>query len=85
MSRRPLYRNIPWSPAKPADVHFKNGTYPSLTVDTWAICSAAMAVSHARLDRVLINKQYGSEMLTWADMHRVEDGLRHAFGFPIVP
>jgi uncharacterized protein YifN (PemK superfamily) len=81
----PFTATDPGALLRPADVHFKNGTYRSLTVDTWAICSAAMAVSHARLDRVLINKQYASEMLSLADMHRVEKGLRHAFGFPIIP
>ena len=38
--------------ATPAEVQFPVGAYRSLTVVTWAICSALASVSHARLDRV---------------------------------
>lgn len=68
----------------PADVPFDATTYRSLTVETWAVCSAVMTVSHDRLDRVPIRLgrriMYSAEMLSGADMTRVELGLRHALG-----
>ncbi len=70
---------------KLADVPFPKGVYKSLTVDTWAICSAAMCLSHARLDRVATNAGYSLEVLSAADMVRIEEGLRHAFGLGAGP
>ena len=64
----------------PAEVAFPAGPYRSLTVPTWAICSAAASVSHARLDRVAIGRGFASEHLSEADLSRVGAGLRHAFG-----
>ncbi|PZA09599.1 hypothetical protein DNX69_22785 [Rhodopseudomonas palustris] len=71
--------------ATPADVPFDGATYECLTVNTWAICSAVMSVSHDRLDRVQIRRhgappRYSSEMLTTIDMMRIERGLKHALG-----
>lgn len=64
-----------------ADVFFAVGPYQSLTIDTWAICSSAMCVSHARLDRVSRGRgSYLQEILSVADMARIEEGLRHAMG-----
>jgi len=67
----------------PADVPFPAGTYQCLSVNTWAICSAVMSVSHDRLDRVHIGTTYAREVLSASDMDRIEIGLRHAFGIQI--
>jgi uncharacterized protein YifN (PemK superfamily) len=69
----------------PADVPFAVGSYKSLSVRTWAICSAIMSVSHERLDRVEIRTgrrrpQFVTEVLSIADLLRIEEGLRHATG-----
>jgi uncharacterized protein YifN (PemK superfamily) len=64
----------------PADVPFSAGVYECLSVNTWAICSAAISVSHARLDRVHTGAGYRRESLSLADMERIENGLRHALG-----
>jgi uncharacterized protein YifN (PemK superfamily) len=74
----------------PADVVFNGNTYECLTVETWAICAAAMSVSHDRLDRVWVKQPWtgplwqksgpSSEILHSADMARIEVGLRHATG-----
>lgn len=66
----------------PADVPFRAGAYWSLTIKTWAICSAVMSVSHDRLDRVYANGRHQNELLSAADIVRVEEGLRRAMGFP---
>ena len=74
----------------PADVPFDGSSYECLTVDTWAICAAVMSVSHDRLERVWVKRAWkrplwrksgpSSEILSSADMARIEDGLRHAMG-----
>jgi uncharacterized protein YifN (PemK superfamily) len=64
----------------PADVHFPAGKYRSLTRDTWAICTAAMSLSHTRLDRVSHAGHYLHETLSVDDLARIEEGLRHALG-----
>jgi uncharacterized protein YifN (PemK superfamily) len=74
----------------PSDVFFDSKTYECLTVETWAICSAAMSVSHDRLDRVSVRQhrgppRYSIETLKPADMARIETGLRHAIGTIVVP
>ena len=69
----------------PADVHFPAGKYRTLTVETWAVCSAVMNASHSRLDRVYVGHgHYSEELLNDQDMARIEDGLKHAMGFPQV-
>jgi hypothetical protein len=79
---------VPFSATKPhtvtpADVHFPAGKYQTLTVDTWAVCSVVMNASHSRLSRVFIGHgQYSEELLTADDMKRIEEGLKHALGFP---
>lgn len=69
----------------PADVTFDATTYECLTVETWAICAATMSVSHDRLERVWIRRPWtgprwlksgpSSEILSAADMARIEEGL----------
>lgn len=87
---------VPFSATDPdrhltaADVPFSATTYECLTVETWAICSALMSVSHDRLDRVSIRRHRGpprfsSEILRPADLARIEEGLRHATGTVVVP
>ncbi len=76
---------VPFSASEPAmmtaaEVPFPEGVYRSLTVATWAICSAAASVSHAMLDRVAIGRAFLSEHLSAVDLERVEAGLRHALG-----
>ncbi len=76
---------VPFSASMPtvvtaAEVPFPGDAYRSLTVPTWAICSAAASVSHARLDRVAAGTVFLSEHLSAADLERVESGLRHALG-----
>jgi hypothetical protein len=68
-------------------VPFRAGYYRSLTVPTWAICSAVMSVSHDRLDRVFIFQQqrYVTELLSPQDLNRIEEGLSHALGTFKVP
>jgi uncharacterized protein YifN (PemK superfamily) len=69
----------------PADVPFRAGLYKSLPDKSWAICAAAMSVSHERLNRVRVREghyQHSMEVLSALDMARIEEGLRHAFGFP---
>ncbi|MGH6716503.1 MAG: type II toxin-antitoxin system PemK/MazF family toxin [Bradyrhizobium sp.] len=66
-----------------SDVHFPTGPYRALSKDTWANCDSIMAVSHDRLDRVYIGHgRYSDEVLSDADLARVEVGIRHALGFP---
>jgi uncharacterized protein YifN (PemK superfamily) len=67
----------------PADVPFPTGLYQCLSVDTWAICSAVMSVSHDRLDRVHTGTAYAREVFSASDMDRIEIGLKHAFGIRI--
>lgn len=76
----PFTATNPRSFLTPADIPFPLGIYQSLSVDTWAICSAAMSVSHDRLDRVHIGSSFAQEVLSAHDMYRIENGLRHAFG-----
>ncbi len=76
---------VPFSASIPAvltaaEVPFPKGIYQSLTVPTWAICSAAASVSHARLDRVAAGAVFLSEHLSAADLKRIEAGLCHAIG-----
>lgn len=87
---------VPFSATNPAqhltlaDILFDTKTYERLTVETWAICSAVMSVSHDRLDRVSIRRhqgppRYSTEVLKDSDLVRIEEGLRHAIGASIVP
>ena len=62
----------------PAEVPFPSGSYRSLSVPTWAICSALASVSHARLDRVAVGRMFLSERLGPHDLVRITDGMRHA-------
>lgn len=76
---------VPFSASLPsvltaAEVPFPQTTYRSLTVPTWAICSAVESVSHARLDRVAAGATFLSEHLSASDLLRIEDGLRHVLG-----
>ena len=79
---------VPFSATPPAtpgphDVFFPAGVYRSLTVDVWAKCAAVTLVSHDRLDRVGVRRGvYLREMLSPADMARIEAGLRAALGLP---
>ena len=76
----PFSATDPEANISPADVHFDVGLYRSLTMETWAICTAVMSVSHARLDRVSYAGAYISESLSDKDLLRIEEGLRHAVG-----
>jgi uncharacterized protein YifN (PemK superfamily) len=77
----------------PSDVFFKVGPYKSLTEDVWGVCSAIMSVSHSRLDRVKVYPHaltrrppyFVTELVSSADMARIEDGLRHATGTVVPP
>ena len=76
---------VPFSASTPAiltaaEVPFPAIAYRSLTVPTWAICSAIESVSHVRLDRVAAGAAFLSERLSGVDLSRIEDGLRHALG-----
>ncbi len=76
---------VPFSASMPAivtaaEVPFPGDAYRSLTVPTWAICSAIESVSHARLDRVAVGAAFLSERLSDADMLHIGVGLRHALG-----
>jgi uncharacterized protein YifN (PemK superfamily) len=78
---------VPFSatpPAKPtrSDVPFKAGVYETLTEPTWAICSAVMSASHARVQRVAVRGTFSQEFLLPEDMARIQVGLRYALGFP---
>jgi uncharacterized protein YifN (PemK superfamily) len=64
----------------PSDVPFPAGIYECLTRPTWAVCSAVMSVSHARLGRVFMRGKPSDEMVSPDDMTRIVEGLRHAFG-----
>ena len=79
---------VPFSATRPtvltvAEVPFLAGPYGSLTLPTWAICSAVESVSHARLDRVAVGRSFFSEHLSQADLDRIDAGLRHALGLAI--
>jgi uncharacterized protein YifN (PemK superfamily) len=76
----PSQQRILGQTGAPANIHFKVGPYQSLTVETWAICTAVMSVSHARLDRVSHARAYISESLSDKDLLRIEEGIRHAVG-----
>ena len=65
-----------------SDIPFPAGVYQTISVHTWAVCSAVMSVSHARLDRVRVGGTYPAEYLSNQDLARIEAGLRHACGFP---
>jgi uncharacterized protein YifN (PemK superfamily) len=70
---------------QPSDIFFAAGTYGALTKDTWANCDSVMAVSHARLDRVYIGHgSHSEELLSVDDLKRLEAGLRHALGCPLL-
>ena len=69
---------------RPSDIYFPAGQYKALSKDTWAACDSVMAVSHARLDRVYVGHgAHSSELLSAADLKRLEVGLRHALGCPL--
>jgi uncharacterized protein YifN (PemK superfamily) len=76
----PFSATDPTPNRSPADIDFCVGKYQSLTVETWAICSAVMSVSHTRLDRVSHAGRYLHEVLSAADLAMIEEGLRHAMG-----
>ena len=70
---------------RPSNIIFKAGVYQALTKDTWANCDSIMAVSHTRLDRVYIGHGHHSEeLLSDVDLKRIESGLRHALGCPLL-
>lgn len=78
----PFSATVPHNATR-ADVPFAAGKYETLTVATWAVCTAVMNVSHSRLTRVFIGHgNYSGESLDAADLNRVEEGLKHALGFP---
>lgn len=79
----PFSASPPPSPT-PEDVPFPSGIYASLTVPTWAICAAVMSVSHDRLNRVVASGAGLDEILSPADMARIEKGLQHVLGLPLV-
>lgn len=64
----------------PSHVDIPVGRYAALSVPVWAIANMATHVSHARLDRVKVGRQYLSEEMGQDDMARVSDALRHAMG-----
>src|SRR3954467_15125768 len=69
---------------RPSDIFFPSGPYTSLTMDTWANCDSVMAVSHTRLDRSRVRfGGWSEELLSHADIERLESGLRHALGCPL--
>jgi uncharacterized protein YifN (PemK superfamily) len=78
----PFSATDPGPHSTPADVPFPAGIYRALSVRTWAICSAVTSASHDRLDRVHVGGTYSEECLSEHDLARIEEGLRHAFGFP---
>lgn len=65
---------------KPAHVPFDAQTYQSLTEYTWALCDCVRSVSHARLNRIRAGGQNLNEIMSQADLERIELGLRHALG-----
>ncbi|WP_342152521.1 type II toxin-antitoxin system PemK/MazF family toxin [Methylorubrum sp. SB2] len=64
----------------PWDVPFVARAYPSLPKESWARCTAVTHVSHARLDRVLAGRGYRGDILSPADLMRVQNGIRAALG-----
>ena len=65
----------------PAIVPFPVGSYRSLTKDSWVVCDALMAVSHARLSRLWIGPGAPlDETVSEADMKRIQGALRHVLG-----
>jgi uncharacterized protein YifN (PemK superfamily) len=76
---------VPFSGTEPNDmtaayVAFPVGLYRSLSVPTWAICSAVAHVSFDRLDRVRVGREFVTEFVDAADLERIARGLRHALG-----
>lgn len=65
----------------PAYVPFDDFTYESLSIITWAVCESVRSVSHERLNRVRVGGQNLNEIMSQADLTRLEVGLRHALGF----
>ncbi len=70
-------------PQSPAEVAIPAGLYNSLTVPTWAICTAIRSVSHRRLDRVASAGGFLSELMAAVDMARIDAGIRHALGLTL--
>jgi uncharacterized protein YifN (PemK superfamily) len=69
--------------ARPYDVFFPAGVYQSLAVDTWARCATISHVSHSRLERVWSRQAYIGEIISAADMRRLEAGLLLALGIAV--
>ena len=79
----PFSASHPGDRITPSDVFFARGKYSCLNADTWAVCSSSMAVSHERLDRVRVANAFPRELLSEADLNRIAEGLKHAFGIAI--
>jgi uncharacterized protein YifN (PemK superfamily) len=65
---------------QPAHVPFDATNYKSLTHATWALCDCVRSVSHARLNRVRGGGENLNEIMSQADLARLEVGLLHAVG-----
>ena len=67
--------------ANPALVSISAGRYQSLPRNSWAVCDAVMAVSHARLRRVWTGPGRAlNEFLLPQDLRQIEAALRHSMG-----
>lgn len=76
---------VPFSATEPRNMLASHipiavGTYASLSKPVWAICEMIAHVSHVRLDRVAVGRQFVSEELTTTDIQRIEQGILHALG-----
>ncbi|WP_058633936.1 type II toxin-antitoxin system PemK/MazF family toxin [Aureimonas ureilytica] len=67
---------------RPSHVQIPAGTYDTITVDVWAICEAIAHVSHTRLDRVAVGRNFKAGQVFEEDMARIEAGIRYATGMP---
>jgi uncharacterized protein YifN (PemK superfamily) len=65
----------------PAYVPFDAVTYKSLSEPTWAVCESIRSASHERLNRVRVGGENLNEIMSQADLARVQIGLHHALGF----
>lgn len=65
---------------KPAHIPFGADTYRSLSEPTWALCDCVRSVSHERLNRVRMGGENLNEIMSQADLARIDDGLQRALG-----
>ena len=65
---------------KPAHIEFDDTTYRSLSEPTWALCDCVRSVSHERLNRIRAGGENLNEIMSKADLARIEVGLIHALG-----